>query len=79
VAAVSDRALMVLAALDGDFAQDGINPHLISESCRIGSFGCWRTTGTGWVGAMLYRGDQSSSHGALPKYSSISCFRRDSR
>src|ERR1700739_775401 len=34
-------------------------------------------TGTSWVGAMLYRGLQSSSHGEVSKYSSINCFRRD--
>jgi hypothetical protein len=31
VAAVSDRALIVLAMPEGDFAHDGINPHFIRE------------------------------------------------
>lgn len=42
-----------LAAPDGDFAQDGISPHFIGESRLAGSFGCWRITGMGWVGAIL--------------------------
>lgn len=32
--AVSDLALIILAAPDSDFAQDGINPHLISERVK---------------------------------------------
>jgi len=59
-AAVSDFALIVFVAKEGVFAQCGMRPHFISEICRTGSLGCWRITGTGWVGAMLYRGDQSS-------------------
>ncbi len=50
---VSDFALIVLLAIETSRAQFGIRPHFISEICRIGSFVCWRITGTGWVGAML--------------------------
>src|ERR1700738_4529377 len=35
--------------------------------------------GTLWVGAMLYRGFQSCSTGAVSKYSSTTCFLRDRR
>lgn len=35
------------------FAQDGMSPHRINDSSRTGSFGFWRMTATGWVGAML--------------------------
>jgi len=42
---VSDRALIILAATDGSFAQYGMRPNFISESCRTGFFGCCRTTG----------------------------------
>jgi hypothetical protein len=31
-----------------------------------------------WVGAMLYRGDQSSCQSAVSKYFSMTCFRRES-
>jgi hypothetical protein len=51
VLAVSDLALIILAATDGSFAHDGISPHFTSDSSRTGSFGCWRMTGIGWVGA----------------------------
>ena len=70
-----DLALIVLAAIDASFAQDGMRPHRINEGTRIGSFGCWRMTGTGCVGAMLYRGLQSSSPETLSKCSSMICFR----
>jgi hypothetical protein len=53
VAAVSDLALIILAALDASFDQDGIKPHPTSDSSRRGSLECWRMIGTGWVGAML--------------------------
>jgi hypothetical protein len=53
VTAVSARALIMLSATAESFAHDGMSPHRISETCRPGSFGCWRITGTGWVGAML--------------------------
>jgi len=43
------------------------------------SFGFWRMTATGWVGAMLYRGLQSFSPEAVSKYSSTICFRHASR
>jgi hypothetical protein len=79
VLADSDLALIMPAATDGSFAHDGISPQRISDNCRTGSFGCWRITGMGWVGAMLYRGLQSSSPKTLSKCSSIICFRRDSR
>lgn len=35
VAAVSDFALIVLKAMDGSFAQCGMRPHFIPESCRL--------------------------------------------
>ena len=43
------------------FDHNGIKPHRIRDNSRRGSFGFWRMTGTGWVGAMLYRGFQSGS------------------
>jgi len=52
-AAVSDLALIILAAADASFAHDGINPQRASDSSRTGSLGFWRMTGIGWVGAML--------------------------
>ena len=53
VAAVSDLALIILAAADGSFAHEGINPHRTSDSSRTGSLGFWRMKEIGWVGAML--------------------------
>jgi hypothetical protein len=56
VAAVSDLALIILAAADESFAHDGMRrmrPHRISDNSRTGCFGFWRMTGIGWVGAML--------------------------
>ena len=53
VAAVSDLALIILAALDPSLAHHGIKPHGASDSSRRGSLGCWRMIGTGCVGAML--------------------------
>jgi hypothetical protein len=53
VAADSDLAFIILAALDASFDHDGIRPHRTSDSSRRGSFGCCRMMGTGWVGAML--------------------------
>ena len=76
--AVSDLALIILAAPDVSFAHKGISPHRISERSRRGSFGCCRITGTGCVGAMLYRGFQSSCQSAVSNCSSMICFRRDS-
>jgi hypothetical protein len=77
--AVSDLALIILAAPDVSFAHDGISPHRMSDNSRIGSLGFWRMTGTGWVGATLKRGDQSSCQSEVSKYSSMICFRRESR
>jgi len=79
VKAVSDLALIMLAATDGSLAHDGTIPHFISDSLRMGSFGCCRITGTDWAGAMLNRGTQSCSSEGLPKYSSTICFRRERR
>jgi hypothetical protein len=80
VPAVSDLALIILDAPDESFDHEGISPQRIRESSRIGSFGFWRITGMGWVGAMLNRGLQSgSSETAVSKYSSTSCFLRESR
>jgi hypothetical protein len=67
VAAVSDFALIILTATDGSFAHEGMRPHRTNESSRMGSFGFWRMTGIRWVGAMLYRGLQSSSPDTLSK------------
>jgi hypothetical protein len=78
VAAVSDRALIMLAAPDESFAHDGTNPHRISDNWRTGSLGFCQITDTGWVGAMLYRGFQSGSSEPQSKYSSTICFRRES-
>jgi len=47
VAAVSDFALIVIAAIEASFAQCGMRPHFINEICRTGSFGCCRITGKG--------------------------------
>lgn len=43
VAAVSDFALIVLKAMDGSFAQCGMRPHFIPESCRL-----FRVLGDHW-------------------------------
>jgi hypothetical protein len=80
VAAVSALALIMLAAPAESFAHEGINPQRINDNSRTGSLGFCRITGTGWVGAMLYRGLQSSSpRETEAKYSSISYFLRESR
>ena len=79
MAAVSDLALIMLAATDESFAHDGISPQRIHDNSRMGSLGFWRITGTGWVGAMLKRGFQSFSPETLSKCSSMICFLRDSR
>jgi len=55
VLADSARALIMLAAADGSLDHDGMSPQHISDDSRMGSLGFWRMTGTGWVGAMLYR------------------------
>src|SRR5882724_2891904 len=78
VATVSARALIVLYPMPGSFAQDGTSPHCMIESLRTGSPASWRMVTTGCEGAMLYRGTQSSSPETVPKYSSTSCFLRDS-
>ena len=51
--AVSDLALIMLAAPDESFAHDGMRPQRISDSSRIGLSGFCRMTGTACVGAML--------------------------
>ena len=79
MAAVSERALIILAAPDVSFAQLGTRPQRMVEIWRTGSFGCWRITGMGWVGAILNLGDQSSCQSAVSKCSSMTCFRRDNR
>jgi hypothetical protein len=76
VVAVSDLAL-IIGGPDKAFAQDGISPHRINDISRWGCVGFWRMTGTGWVGAMLYRGVHSGSSDTVSKYSSTSCFLRD--
>jgi hypothetical protein len=45
VAAVSERALIILAAPDVSFAQLGTRPQRMVEIWRTGSFGFWRITG----------------------------------
>ena len=67
------------AAPDGSPDHQGMSPQRTSDNSRTGSLGCWRMTGTGCVGAMLYRGFQSCSVGSVSKYSSTTCFLRDSR
>jgi hypothetical protein len=79
VLAVSDLALIILAAPDESLDHEGMSPHLINDDSRTGSLGLWRMTGTGWVGAMLYRGLQSSSLETASKYSSTTCFLFDNR
>jgi hypothetical protein len=79
VAAVSDLALIIWAEIDESFAHEGMSPQRINDNSRRGSFEFCRMTGTGWVGAMLYRGLQSSSPETLSKCSSMICFLRDSR
>jgi len=44
-----------MAAPDESFAHEGIKPQRMSDNSRRGPFGFCRITGTGWVGAMLYR------------------------
>ena len=75
--AVSDLALIILADIEGSFAQEGMSPQRTSDSSLTGCFGFWRMTGIGWVGAMLYRGAQSGLSEPQSKYSSTICFRRD--
>ena len=77
--AVSDLAFIILAATEAYRAHDGMSPHRINDISRLGSLGFWRMTAIGWVGAMLYRGVQSSSPETLSKYSSTTCFLRESR
>jgi hypothetical protein len=47
VAAVSNLALIIMAAPDMSFAHEGVKPQRTSDSSRRGSFGFWRMTGTG--------------------------------
>jgi len=51
---VSARALIRSANCRGSLTQAGIRPHRMRRKCRA-SFSRM-TTGTGWVGAILYRG-----------------------
>ena len=46
VLAVYERALIIRAAAEGSFAQDGMSPQRISDNSLIGPFGCWRMTRT---------------------------------
>jgi hypothetical protein len=46
VAAVSDRALIMLAATEESLAQEGTSPHRIRDNSLMGSFGFWWITGT---------------------------------
>src|SRR4051812_5421725 len=52
-AAVSDRALRRRLPMLGSSAQLGISPQRASTYSL--PFSAWRTTGTAWVGATLYR------------------------
>src|ERR1019366_7397208 len=45
VPAVSDLALIILAAIDESFAHDGMSPQRTSDNSRTGFFGFWRMTG----------------------------------
>ena len=47
VAAVSDLALIILAAPEASSAHDGKSPQCMSDGSRMGSLGFWRTTGMG--------------------------------
>jgi hypothetical protein len=68
VLAVSDLALIVSAATEASFAQEGMSPHRINEITRTGSFGFWRTTGTSCVGAIVVA--RGSSYESVSKYCS---------
>jgi hypothetical protein len=51
------------------FVQNGIKPQHIRESNHLGFSGCWRITGTLWVGALSYTApDQRNreDNGSLP-------------
>ena len=63
----------------GPAAPDADGALRAEEKPRGGCVGCWRMTGTGWVGAMLYRGAHSDSSDTVSKYASTSCFLRDNR
>ena len=78
-AAASFFLSSLFLAEDASFAHDGINPQRTSDSSRTGSLGFWRTTGIGWIGETLKRGDQSGSSETQSKYSSTICFLRDNR
>jgi len=43
----------MLAATEESFAQLGMSPQRIIDNSRTGSFGFWRMTRIGCVGAML--------------------------
>jgi hypothetical protein len=47
VLAVSDLALIMLAATDESLAHEGMSPQRISDSSRTGSLGFWGMTGIG--------------------------------
>ena len=66
-------------SLEASFDHEGISPHRICERCLVGSVGFCRITGTGCVGATLYRGIQSSASEIASKCSAIICLRLESR
>jgi hypothetical protein len=47
VAAVSDLALIIWAAIDESFAHEGMSPQRINDNSRRGCVGFCRMTGTG--------------------------------
>jgi hypothetical protein len=47
--AVSDRALMIAAALDESFAHEGISPQRIRDNSRLALLEFRLMTGTSWV------------------------------
>ena len=63
MAAVSDLALIILAAPEASFDHEGSRPQRTSGNSRRGCVGFWQMTGTGWVAAMLSRGAHSSAPG----------------
>ena len=56
-----------------------LDPNASRKVGGLGSLDAGVRRGTGWVGALLYRGFQSSCQSAASKYSSMICFLRDNR
>src|SRR5215469_13343653 len=74
VVTLSDLALSVRFPMLMSFAQDGINPQRMVVKWRTFLPCSLRTTRTGCVGAMLYRGCASISSSCACKRSARYCF-----